>query len=328
MKHSILKTIASADYQLLDSGNGMKLERFGSVVLSRPDPQALWSPLLPATEWQNADAEFSNGDGKTGSWKKNPNSSAFENMTDNSEMWRIFVEDISFGLKLSPFKHTGIFPEQIPNWQWMKQTISDEIKNGGLEQRKNEQTPEGEKGEISIINFFGYTGGATLACAQVGAKVCHVDSSKTAIAWARTNAEASGLSEKPVRWIEEDAKKFIERELKRGKRYDGIIMDPPSFGHGAKGELWKIEDDFVAFVESCMKLLSKKPLFFLINGYSAGYSSTTYANNLQELLEKHGGSIEHGELTIEESSHFAKEIPEGEKKRLLPAGIFARWSAK
>jgi 23S rRNA (cytosine1962-C5)-methyltransferase len=165
------------------------------------------------------------------------------------------------------------------------------------------------------LNLFGYTGGASLACAQAGAKVVHVDGSKSAIAWARENAELSGLVDKPIRWILEDARVFVGREIKRGNKYDAVIMDPPAFGHGANKEVWKIEEDFLPLVEDCIKLLKEKPLFFIINGYSAGYSSIAYRNVLKVLVDKFGGSIEIGELTLEETSG----------KRLLPCGIFARW---
>jgi 23S rRNA (cytosine1962-C5)-methyltransferase len=163
--------------------------------------------------------------------------------------------------------------------------------------------------------LFGYTGGATLAAAKAGAEVCHVDGSKVAITWAKDNAEISGLQDKPIRWILDDAAKFVEREIKRGRKYDGIILDPPAFGHGPKGEMWKIEDDFLPFLKKCFQVLSDQPLFFLINGYASGYSAVAYKNNLEFLIEKFGGNIEMGELTIEESK----------SKRLLPAGIFARW---
>jgi 23S rRNA (cytosine1962-C5)-methyltransferase len=167
-----------------------------------------------------------------------------------------------------------------------------------------------------VLNLFGYTGGASLACAKAGAEVCHVDGSKMAIAWARKNQELSGLAEKPIRWILDDAVLFLKREVKRGNKYDAIVMDPPAFGHGAKGEVWKIEENFQELMDLCFQVLSEKPLFFLINGYASGYSPIAYQNNLLPLIEKFGGKIETGELAIEESK----------SKRLLPCGIFARWS--
>ncbi len=284
----ILVTKSSQDYELLDSGEGEKLERFGSVVLSRPDPQALWRKLLSAEEWKKAHATFSR-DGQNGSWNIKK---------DTPEKWVIDFAGLKFMIKPTAFKHTGLFPEQLTNWEWMKRVIG----NSG-------------KKDLEILNLFGYTGGASLICAQAGAKVVHVDGSKSALTWATENAELSGLADRPIRWILDDARVFVEREIKRGRKYDAIIMDPPAFGHGAKKELWKIEGHFLPLVEDCMKLLSDTPLFFLINGYSAGYSAIAYKNNLLDLEKKYGGKVETGELTLEESK----------SGRLLPAGIFARW---
>ncbi|MES3031518.1 MAG: class I SAM-dependent methyltransferase [Patescibacteria group bacterium] len=284
---SILITQPTEDYELLDSGEGEKLERFASTVLSRPDPQALWKKNLGADEWKKADAHFSRTEAE-GAWK-------FKK--EKLEKWPISFSGLKFWIKPTAFKHVGIFPEQSENWNWMRGLL------------------EGKK-DIDVLNLFGYTGGASLACAQGGAKVVHIDGSKSAIAWARENAELSGLSDKPIRWILEDARVFVGREVKRGNKYDAIIMDPPAFGHGANKELWKIEEDFLPLVEDCMKLLKDTPLFFIINGYSAGYSALAYENVLGELVKKYGGSIETGELTLEEKG----------SKRLLPCGIFARWN--
>lgn len=283
----ILKTSASHDYELLDSGEGEKLERYGKFILSRPDPQALWHKTLLASEWQKADAIFIR-DGKKGSWK---------NKKNIPEKWLVELAGLKFFIKPSAFKHTGLFPEQEPNWQW----IIGNIKSAGR--------------PVSILNLFGYTGGAMLAALSAGAEVTHVDGSKSAITWAKDNASASGLAQKPVRWILDDAREFVKREIRRNQRYDGIVMDPPAFGHGPKKELWKIEDDFLGLMKICEEVLSEKPLFFLINGYSAGYSSIAYENNLLPLVKRFGGEIEKGELAIEESL----------SGRLLPAGIFARW---
>lgn len=284
----ILKTTAGRDYELLDSGSGEKLERYGKFILSRPDPQALWNKSLPVSEWQKADAVFIHS-GTKGGWKKKPSV---------PEKWKIEFGGLSFFIKPTAFKHTGLFPEQEPNWQW----IINNIKMA--------------KRPVSVLNLFGYTGGATLAALSAGAQVAHVDGSKSAITWAKENAVVSGLAGKPVRWILDDAREFVKREIRREVRYDGIVMDPPVFGHGPKKELWKIEDDFLGLMKICGEVLSKSPVFFLINGYSAGYSSIAYENNLSPLVEKFGGEIEKGELAIEES----------ETGRLLPAGIFARWS--
>lgn len=283
----ILKTKSSRDYELLDSGEREKLERYGDIILSRPDTQALWQKHLSIKEWQKAKAVFSHAKSTPG-WKINLNV---------PKKWKIELNNLNFWIKPTPFKHTGIFPEQIDNWNWIQETI-----------KKSNR-------EISILNLFGYTGGATLAAAQAGARVCHVDGSKSAITWARENAEISGLSQKPIRWILDDARKFLKREIKRKNFYNGIIMDPPIFGHGPKGELWRIENDFLGLIDLCKLVISEKPVFFLINGYASGYSAIAYENNLKNILEKYGGEIETGELTIEES----------DSSRLLPCGIFSRW---
>ncbi len=292
----ILITKPQMEYELLDSGEGEKLERFGNVILSRPDPQALWRKNLDEKEWKKALGNFSR-EGKEGSWNIK------EGMPDK---WNINFAHLTFKIKPTPFKHTGIFPEQMPNWEWVREVIK----------KKKDSVKGDAESEIEVLNLFGYTGGATLACAQAGAKVVHVDSSKGAITWARENAELSELGEKPIRWIQEDARLFVEREIKRGRKYDGIIMDPPAFGHGANKEVWKIEENFLPFIENCFELLKEKPLFFIVNGYAAGYSRIAYENNLLALKKKYGGIIETGELTIEEKG----------SKRLLPCGIFARWS--
>ncbi len=287
---SILTTGSEKDYELIDSGEGEKLERFGRYVLSRPDPQALWKKKSPL-KWKDADATFVR-DGKKTSWNIKPGV---------SERWLIGLGGLSFYIRPTSFKHTGLFPEQLPNWEWIGKTISDAL------------LKEPER-KISVLNLFGYTGGATLAAARAGADVVHVDGSKVAIGWAKDNADASGLSEKPIRWILDDAREFIRREAKRGNVYDAIIMDPPAFGHGPNKEAWNIEDDFLPLLDSCMSLLSSKPLFFLINGYASGYSPLAYQNSMEGLVTRHGGSITVGELSLKESSG-----------RHLPAGIFARW---
>jgi len=240
--------------------------------------------------WQKADAVFAHI-GIKGGWKKKPNV---------PEKWKIEFGGLSFFVKPTAFKHTGLFPEQEPNWRW----IIGKIKSAKLNR------------PISVLNLFGYTGGATLAALSAGASVAHIDGSKSAIVWSKENAVLSGFAEKPVRWILDDAREFVKREIRRGGCYDGIVMDPPAFGHGPKKELWKIEDDFLGFMKLCQEVLSDTPIFFLINGYSAGYSAIAYENNLSPLVKKFGGEIEKGELAIEESG----------TGRLLPAGIFARWS--
>lgn len=294
----ILTTKASKDYELLDSGNGEKLERFGQYVLRRPDPQALWKKNLDEKEWKKAQASFVR-EGDNAKWR----------VKDNlPKEWIIEVSGLKFFIKPTAFKHTGLFPEQEPNWQWIKEQIFSAYKKQSI--IYNLQSP------IKVLNLFGYTGGATLAGLLAGAEVTHVDSSKSAITWAKQNAVASGLDAKGVRWIEEDARKFVQREIKRGNKYDAIIMDPPAFGHGVNNELWKIEDDFLNLLDLCEQILSANPIFILINGYSAGYSAVAYTNSLMPLIKKYGGNVECGELMIEESL----------AKRLLPAGIFSRWS--
>jgi 23S rRNA (cytosine1962-C5)-methyltransferase len=290
----ILATKPGKDYELLDSGAGEKLERFGNVTIARPDPQALWSKNLGEAEWKAAQATFVR-QGKSGHWKQEASVPKF---------WDIELAGLRFSIKLSAFKHTGLFPEQEENWKWIKETIKNEL-------QKNPNR------EISVINLFGYTGGATLAAAQAGAKVCHVDGSKISINSAKENAKLSGLDSKPIRWILDDAMAFVKREARRGNTYDAIIMDPPVYGHGPKKELWQIEQHLPEFIAECKKILSKKPLFVIMNGYASGYSAVAYKNNLEGLVAGHNGEIEAGELALEEAK----------SGRLLPAGIFARWKS-
>lgn len=274
------------DYELIDSGGEEKLERFGSYVLARPDPQALWEKALPESRWKEAHAWYERK-GKGGEWHVT---------TDLPDEWQIEYAGLSFLIRPTSFKHVGLFPEQAANWQWIKEKLS------------------GRPG-AEVLNLFAYTGGATLAALQAGASVTHLDASKSAVEWAKKNAALSGLSEKPVRWIVDDTMRFVERELKRGAKYDGIILDPPSFGHGPKDELWKIEEDLVPLMRMCKELLSNKPLFVIMNGYASGYSHFAFEHLLEPIQKIHGGAVEGGELTIQESA----------SGRLLPAGIFARY---
>jgi 23S rRNA (cytosine1962-C5)-methyltransferase len=282
----VLTTKKCEDYELLDSGDGEKLERYGNVIFRRPDPQALWKKNLSNKDWDDSDAQFIRS-GRGADWKFKPGT---------SEKWTIKFGGLQFYIRPTAFKHTGLVPEQLENWNWLRNLCNSQ--------------------EIRVLNLFGYTGGATLACAQAGASVCHVDGSKVAIGWAKDNAQISGMADKPIRWILDDAITFVSREIKRGKKYEGIIMDPPAFGHGPNNEMWKIEKDFLNFVDLCFKILSDSPLFFLINGYASGYSPIAYENNLLPLIKKYGGQIEKGELAIQETK----------TERLLPCGIFARWS--
>ena len=287
MNLKTLITEPQKDYELLDSGEGEKLERYGSFVVSRPDPQALWKKTLPQGAWEKAQAKFLRTDEKAG-WKI---------AKEVPPRWEISLSDLKFYIKPTSFKHTGLFPEQSENWKF----IEEKIKNAGR--------------SVKVLNLFGYTGGATLAAAKAGAEVVHVDGSKVALQWAKDNAELSGLKDKPVRWLLDDAFAFVERELRRGNSYDAIMMDPPSFGHGPKGELWKIEEKFIPLLDACVKLLTPNPLFIIINGYSSGYSAHSYENALNDMMRAYKGTVEVGELVIRETA----------SQKLLPSGIFARW---
>ncbi len=303
MERVTLTTQPTDSYELIDSGGEEKLERYGEVVLARPDPQALWDKRLSTEEWQKADA-FYIRQGREGEWKQKKSL---------PKEWQISFGGLEFIIRATSFKHTGLFPEQLSHWQW----AGEQIKGAG-------ESPK-------VLNLFGYTGGASLAAAKAGAQVTHVDASKTAVAWARENAEASGLGEAPIRWIVEDALIFVRREIKRGNTYDAIFMDPPAFGHGPKGELWKIEEDFVELCKLCTQLLSPKPLFFVISGYAAGYSPLALAYNLEPLVQRFGGLVTCGDLTIAQSVHSGAEknkggVGDSKNQRLLPCGIFARWN--
>jgi 23S rRNA (cytosine1962-C5)-methyltransferase len=285
----VLTPTPATDYELIDSGDEMRLERWGALRLVRPDPQALWKKRLPDHEWQKADGIYTRT-GDKGSWVMKPN-------TPTS--WDISYNNLTFVIKPTSFKHTGLFPEQLPHWQWVAAHA------------------RAVKRPLSMLNLFAYTGGATLSAAAAGISVCHVDASKKAIAWAKENAEKSGLANAPIRWITDDALTFVQKEIKRGNTYDIIILDPPSFGHGPHDELWKIERDFVPLIETCQKLLSTQPLCVIINGYAAGYSALTLSHNLRAIKAQYGGIIEQGENTL---------IETGDTGRLVPAGVFARWS--
>jgi 23S rRNA (cytosine1962-C5)-methyltransferase len=335
MNPKIIITEPSKDYELLDSGDGEKLERFGEVVLRRPDPQALWNKTDESI-WKEANGYFIR-EGREGRWNF---------IKDTPLKWTINFSDLTFNIRPSSFKHTGIFPEQAPNWEWTRSLISAVIPaKAGIQSVKSEirstksETNSKSKirnskqisnmdsrlrgndntmgSEVTVLNLFGYTGGASIACAQAGAKVCHVDASKSSISLAKENAESSKIPETSIRWILDDAKAFVAKEIRRGNKYDGIIIDPPAFGRGPEGELWQIEDDFVKFVDDCKKLLSDNPLFFLVNGYASGYSQLAYYYSVKDLVEKFGGEVESGELTIRETKG----------DRLLPCGIFARWNS-
>ena len=277
------------DYKIIDMANGQKLEKWGNIILSRPDPQIIWNNKSYPEEWKKADAIYSRSKTGGGSWeykKKLPT------------VWQVEYKELTFNIKPMGFKHTGLFPEQAVNWDWMR----DKIKNSNR--------------EIKVLNLFAYTGGATVACLAAGASVCHVDSSKGMVTWAKENVLSSGLSERPVRYIVDDVKKFVNREIRRGNKYDAIIMDPPSYGRGANGEVWQFEDSIYDLVELCTKVLSDKPLFFLINSYTTGISSTVLANILNlTIAKRYKGKVESGEIGL----------PMEKSSLVLPAGIFGRW---
>ncbi len=238
------------DYCLIDASGGERLERWGGVTLIRPDPQIIWENPNPSPEWQNVHAKYNRSASGGGSWdyrKRFP------------ESWTIKYGDLTFLVKPTGFKHTGLFPEQAVNWDYCDRLI------------------RGAGREINVLNLFAYTGGATLACANAGAKVCHLDAVKGMVDWGKENARLSGLSDKPIRWITDDAMKFLGREIRRGNRYDGIILDPPSYGRGTNGEMWKLEDCIHELMLRCTQALSEKPLFILLNSYTTGLSPTVMA---------------------------------------------------
>lgn len=278
------------DYELKDAGDGMKLERFGDYILARPDPEALFPKTLPEKEWGKADARF---------LRKGSHTEWIVSKTMPAS-WVIDIGTLRMQIKPTSFKHVGLFPEQVSNWEWLASMIK-----------------KSKRKDVKVLNLFGYTGGATLVCAQAGAEVTHIDGSKSTYMWAKKNQELSGLSEVKIKLLIDDTISFLKRELKRGNVYDGIMMDPPSFGHGPNGELWKIEEQLTELFSLAFKVLSLEPLFFLVNGYSSGYSVTTYKNNLLPLVKRYGGNIETGELVIPCTSNPDKK---------LPAGIVARWS--
>ncbi|EKE05645.1 MAG: hypothetical protein ACD_19C00187G0033 [uncultured bacterium] len=274
------------EYELIDSGNGRRLERFGKYILNRPDPEVMWQRTLPPEDWAKADAEFVND-----KWATKPNF---------PEKWELAINNINVNLKLTPFKHVGIFPEQFEQWNLILELIT-----------RNPSQPH-------ILNLFGYTGVASLYALEAGAKVTHLDASRPAITWFRENQALSGLSDKPARIIIDDAIKFTAREIKRGVKYDGVIMDPPVYGHGPNGEKWSFVKDFPLLLDNVTKILTEKPLFVIINAYAVSTSSTSLSNMLLDKLKEFKGNIINGELTLKETS----------AKRILSTGIYAIWQAQ
>lgn len=277
------------DYKLIDASGGMRLERWGSYTLCRPDPQVIWKTERKNPLWNSCDAIYHRSEKGGGSWE-------FKKELPNS--WKIKYRDLTFIIRPTGFKHTGLFPEQAVNWDLARRTI------------------ESSGRQISVLNLFAYTGGATLACARAGASVCHVDASKAVVQWARENAEASGLSDKPIRWIVDDCLKFVEREIRRGKKYDAIIMDPPSYGRGPSGEVFRLEDSVYELVKTCVELLSERPLLFMLNSYTAGISPSVMSYMLGALIKpKFGGTVTADEIGL----------PVEEIGYSLPAGSTAVW---
>ncbi|SDW60614.1 class I SAM-dependent methyltransferase [Paenibacillus sp. CF384] len=280
------------DYELLDTGNGEKLERWGGYVLRRPDPQVIWPIANESGLWKTADGHYHRSSSGGGEW---------EFRTKMPDRWSISYGELKFHIKPTSFKHTGLFPEQAVNWTWMM----DKIRKAGR--------------PIRVLNLFAYTGGATVAAAAAGAEVCHVDAAKGMVQWAKENAELSGLSTAPVRYITDDVFKFVQREQRRGSKYDAIIMDPPSYGRGPNGETWKLEQNLYPFLEFCTTILTENPLFVLVNSYTTGLSPTVLHNMLHMTVgRKHTGSIHCGEIGI----------PISASGLTLPCGILGRWEGK
>ncbi len=289
------------DYEVIDTSSGEKLERWGDYILVRPDPQVIWDTPKNAVGWRKPNGHYHRSAKGGGEWE-------FFNLP---EEWSIRYEGISeagltFHLKPFSFKHTGLFPEQAVNWDWFSSIIKGALKNN-------------PKRSIKVLNLFAYTGGATLSAAAAGASVTHVDASKGMVAWAKENAAASGLGDAPIRWLVDDCMKFVEREIRRGNRYDAIIMDPPSYGRGPKGEIWKIEDAIFPFLMLTTEILNDNPLFFLINSYTTGLQPAVLSYMMETaLVPKFGGVVESSEIGLPVSSNGL----------VLPCGASGRWIGK
>ncbi len=278
------------DYELIDCSNGQKLERWGNQILVRPDPQAIWNTRRTNPAWNRPSAKYSRNSSGGGHWEK----------CDVPQSWQIKYGELSFNVKPMNFKHTGIFPEQAANWDF----AMDKIKSAGR--------------PVSVLNLFAYTGGATVACAKAGASVCHVDAAKGMVSWAKENASSCGLQNAPIRWIVDDCIKFVDREIRRGKKYDAIIMDPPSYGRGPGGEVWKLEENLWDFVSLCAGVLSDDPLFVIITSYTTGLSPAVLTYISESIFtKKFGGGSESQELGL----------PVTESGLILPCGASCRWQA-
>lgn len=278
-----------SEYEVLDTGDGEKLERWKDVVLRRPDPQVIWPKAKPQL-WEKADAWYTRSETGGGNWtfyRKLP------------ERWTMTLGDLKFYVRPTGFKHTGLFPEQAANWAFMRERIAALAARGR---------------EVKVLNLFAYTGGATLACAAAGATVTHVDAAKGMVQWAKENRDVSGIAESRTRFIVEDAKAFVQRELRRGNRYDGILMDPPSYGRGPNGEVWKLENELYGLVELCAEALSEQPAFMLINGYTTGFAASVLGNVAQRCMRGRGTVM---------AEELALPVTSG---GVLPCGATARWT--
>ena len=279
------------DYELIDCGRGEKLERWGDQLLVRPDPQAIWNTPRTHRGWKQNAGRYARSSSGGGQWQNK----------SMPERWTVSYGSLTFNIKPMNFKHTGLFPEQAANWDFAQ----EQIRRAGR--------------PISVLNLFAYTGGATVACAKAGASVCHVDAAKGMVAWAKENAKLSGLEDAPIRWIVDDCAKFVEREIRRGKTYDAIIMDPPSYGRGPGGEVWKLEESLYPFVKLCARVLSDKPLFVILNSYTTGLAPSVLGYILQMLVGKRFG----GRVTWDELG-----LPCTQSGMALPCGATGRWTAE
>ena len=280
------------DYELIDATDGERLERWGNILLIRPDPQIIWSAKRIDSRWNNANAVYHRSQSGGGYWEK---------LKHVPDIWQISYKNLKFNLKPMGFKHTGLFPEQAVNWDMMQNAI------------KNANRP------VNVLNLFAYTGGATVACLSAGASVTHVDASKGMVNWAKENAASSGLSDKPVRWLVDDCLKFVQREIRRGKKYEGIVMDPPSYGRGPNGEVWKIEQKLNELLTSVSALLSDNPVFFILNSYTGGLSPTILNYMVKEtVIGDHNSEVITDEIGI----------PVSERDIILPCGATTYWIGK
>ena len=287
------------DYEVIDCSCGEKLERWKNYILLRPDPQVIWNTKKTNKKWKHLNAHYHRSSKGGGEWE----------FFDLPEEWTInytlpINKTLTFHLKPFAFKHTGLFPEQAANWDWFSEIIAKEVA------RKDRKEP------IKVLNLFAYTGGATLAAAAAGAQVTHVDASKGMVAWAKENAVSSGLGDAPIRWLVDDCKKFVEREIRRGNHYDAIIMDPPSYGRGPKGEIWKIEEAVYPLIELCKQILSDNPLFFLVNSYTTGLQPAVLFYMISTVLKEYGGVVEADEIGL----------PVTDNGLFLPCGASGRFS--